>query len=90
MEPSLGTTTDASSSGNRINETGTDSNAGEAIAADGLHVPGVHDGFAVRNWLSRRNRERGMTWDRFNQLLERYPLPAAVAIHSVYRPQVNP
>jgi group II intron reverse transcriptase/maturase len=43
-----------------------------------------------RNWLSRRNRERGMTWDRFNQLLERYPLPAAVAIHSVRRPQVNP
>jgi hypothetical protein len=43
-----------------------------------------------RSWLSRRNRERGMTWDRFNQLLERYPLPAAVAIHSVYRPQVNP
>jgi group II intron reverse transcriptase/maturase len=43
-----------------------------------------------RNWLSRRNRERGMTWDRFNQLLERYPLPAAVAIHSVRRPRVNP
>jgi group II intron reverse transcriptase/maturase len=43
-----------------------------------------------RNWLCRRNRERGMTWDRFNQLLERYPLPAAVAIHSVRRPQVNP
>jgi group II intron reverse transcriptase/maturase len=43
-----------------------------------------------RCWLSRRNRERGMTWDRFNQLLERYPLPAAVAIHSVRRPQVNP
>jgi group II intron reverse transcriptase/maturase len=43
-----------------------------------------------RNWLSRRNRERGMTWDRFNQLLERYPLPAALAIHSVRRPQVNP
>jgi len=43
-----------------------------------------------RNWLSRRNRERGMTWDRFNQLLERYPLPAALAIHSVRRPRVNP
>jgi group II intron reverse transcriptase/maturase len=39
-----------------------------------------------RRWLSRRNRERGMTWDRFNQLLERYPLPPALAIHSVCRP----
>jgi RNA-directed DNA polymerase len=43
-----------------------------------------------RYWLSRRNRERGMTWDRFNQLLERYPLPAAVAIHSTYRRAANP
>jgi hypothetical protein len=38
MEPFLATTTDASESGNRINETGTDSNAGEAIAKDELHV----------------------------------------------------
>jgi len=38
-----------------------------------------------RYWLSRRNRKRQMTWDRFNRLLERYPLPAAVAVHSVYR-----
>jgi RNA-directed DNA polymerase len=43
-----------------------------------------------RVWLSRRNRERGMTWDRFNRLLESYPLPGAVAIHSVCRPRVNP
>ena len=43
-----------------------------------------------RYWLSRRNRERGMTWDRFNQLLERYPLPAAVAIHSTRRRTANP
>jgi RNA-directed DNA polymerase len=38
-----------------------------------------------RYWLSRRNRERSMTWDRFNRLLGRYPLPAAVAVHSVCR-----
>lgn len=38
-----------------------------------------------RYWLSRRNRERSMTWDGFNRLLERYPLPAAVAIHSAGR-----
>jgi group II intron reverse transcriptase/maturase len=38
-----------------------------------------------RYWLSRRNRKRSMTWDRFNRLLVRYPLPAAVAVHSVCR-----
>lgn len=43
-----------------------------------------------RYWLSRRNRARGMTWDRFNQLLARYPLAAAVAVHSIRRPAANP
>jgi len=38
-----------------------------------------------RYWLSRRNRQRSMTWDCFNRLLETYPLPAAVAVHSVCR-----
>lgn len=45
---------------------------------------------AWRKWLSRRNRERGMAWDRFNQLLDRYPLPAAVAVHSTYRRAARP
>lgn len=36
-----------------------------------------------RKWLSRRNRERSMTWDLLNRLLERYPLLPARAIHSV-------
>jgi group II intron reverse transcriptase/maturase len=35
-----------------------------------------------RKWLSRRNRERGMLWDVFNRLLQRYPLVPARAIHS--------
>lgn len=43
-----------------------------------------------RYWLSRRNCERSMTWDCFNRLLRRYPLPAAVAVHSVCRHQANP
>jgi group II intron reverse transcriptase/maturase len=37
-----------------------------------------------REWLSRRNRERGATWDVFTRLLGRYPLPAARVVHSVY------
>jgi RNA-directed DNA polymerase len=43
-----------------------------------------------RYWLSRRNRERTMTWDCFNRLLGRYPLPAAIAVHSVYRHAAKP
>ena len=37
-----------------------------------------------RKWLSRRNRERSMTWDVFNRLLERYPLAPARAVQSKY------
>jgi group II intron reverse transcriptase/maturase len=43
-----------------------------------------------RGWSSRRNRERGMTWDRFNHLLDKYPLPAALTIHSACHPAANP
>jgi group II intron reverse transcriptase/maturase len=38
-----------------------------------------------RKWLSRRNRRRSLNWERFNCLLRRYPLPPAIAIHSVCR-----
>ncbi len=43
-----------------------------------------------RYWLSRRNRERTMTWDCFNRLLEDYPLPPAIAVHSVCRNAAKP
>ena len=43
-----------------------------------------------RKWLSRRSRGAPFSWDRFNLLLKRYPLPAAVAIHSVCRQAANP
>jgi group II intron reverse transcriptase/maturase len=39
-----------------------------------------------KRWLSRRRRGGRMSWDRLNRVLERYPLPPAIAIHSVYRP----
>jgi group II intron reverse transcriptase/maturase len=38
-----------------------------------------------RKWLSRRRRRGTIPWDQFYRLLGRYPLPAPVAIHSVYR-----
>ena len=43
-----------------------------------------------RYWLSRRNRERTMTWDCFNRLLGVYALPPAIAVHSVCRHVVKP
>lgn len=43
-----------------------------------------------RKWLSRRTRGRPSSWDHFNLLLRRYPLPAAVVVHSVYRQVANP
>ncbi len=41
-------------------------------------------------WLSRRRRDGTIPWPRSNRLLERYPLPRAVVIHSVYRRTANP
>jgi RNA-directed DNA polymerase len=38
-----------------------------------------------RKWLSRRHRQGTMPWSRFRTLLQRYPLPAATVVHSVYR-----
>jgi len=49
--------------------------------------------FAVRRiWkraLSRRSA-KGMTWERFYQLEQAYPLPAAIAVHSTYRRAAKP
>ena len=44
MEPFLRNTTNASKFDNRVHETGTDSNVGETIAADGVHLAGLSDG----------------------------------------------
>jgi group II intron reverse transcriptase/maturase len=37
---------------------------------------------AWRKWLDRRSRQKDMPWDRFNRLLERYPLPRPRIVHS--------
>jgi group II intron reverse transcriptase/maturase len=36
-----------------------------------------------RQWLNRRSQKARMHWERFNRLLERYPLPRARIVHSV-------
>ncbi len=43
-----------------------------------------------RKWLSRRHRRGGYPWPQFTRLLERYPLPRPVVVHSVYRRAANP
>src|SRR6185295_2414593 len=43
-----------------------------------------------RYWLSRRDSRPPIPWDRFRLLLERYPLPAARVVHSVYVRAANP
>jgi len=40
---------------------------------------------AWRKWLSRRKRGLTISWEALNRLLERFPLPAARVVHSVYR-----
>jgi RNA-directed DNA polymerase len=38
-----------------------------------------------RKWLQRRKRRGFISWADFQRFLERYPLPPAVVVHSVYR-----
>jgi RNA-directed DNA polymerase len=38
-----------------------------------------------RRWLSRRHRKRKLDWDKFNRLLETFPLPPLRVVHSVVR-----
>lgn len=38
-----------------------------------------------RHWLDRRSRTSTMPWPRFARLLERYPLPPPIVVHSIYR-----
>ena len=38
-----------------------------------------------RKWLGRRHRGGAVPWERMYRLVERYPLPQAIVVHSVYR-----
>lgn len=38
-----------------------------------------------RYWLDRRSGQSKMGWDRFGDLLRRYPLPPPRVVHSIYR-----
>ena len=43
-----------------------------------------------QKWLNRRSHRAAMPWERFQGLLQRYPLPAPVLDHSVYRHVAKP
>jgi group II intron reverse transcriptase/maturase len=43
-----------------------------------------------RKWLERRSGRKTMPWPRFERLLERYPLPPPVVVHSIYPSAANP
>ena len=38
-----------------------------------------------KKWLSRRSQRAYSDWPRFRRLMERYPLPKPVVVHSVFR-----
>jgi RNA-directed DNA polymerase len=43
-----------------------------------------------RKWLSRRRRSGFLSWATFTRILQRFALPAAVVVHSVYRKAREP
>lgn len=40
-----------------------------------------HARYAWRHWLSRRNRKHNITWEMFEKLMAKFPLPASRTIH---------
>ena len=45
---------------------------------------------AWQRWLNRRGPRNGASWERFQQLLQHYPLPPAAVVHSVFRHAASP
>ena len=56
------------------------------ITGNGSALAGFHRRVTEiwRKWLSRRHRGPLIPWARFKRLLDRYPLPPARVVHSVY------
>jgi len=55
---------------------------GNGISLSRFHYQAVR---IWRKWLDRRSQRARMTWERFNRLLKRYPLPQATVVNSIYR-----
>lgn len=57
----------------------------EALARFHYYAAGIW-----RKWLNRRSNRARMHWRKFKRLLQRYPLPPPVVVHSVYRRSAKP
>ena len=55
---------------------------GNSVALSRFRHEAIH---VWRRWLSRRERDGDIPWEKFTRLLARYPLPPPIAIHSVCR-----
>jgi RNA-directed DNA polymerase len=57
------------------------------ITGNGLSLQWFRDGVLRiwKKWLARRRRRGFLSWAIFGRLLQRYALPPAVVVHSVYR-----
>jgi hypothetical protein len=44
----------------------------------------------TRKWLNRRSQNAGMTWERMQRLMKRYPLPTPRIVHSALARAANP
>jgi hypothetical protein len=42
-----------------------------------------------KKWLGRRSQRAYFKWAAFVRLMQRYPLPKPIVVHSVYRQQRN-
>lgn len=47
-------------------------------------------GLTWYKWLRRRAQKRTLSWERFNEMLIRYPLPSPRIVHSVFRTGASP
>jgi len=45
----------------------------------------LHVNRSWQQWLNSRNSRRYLTWEKFNMLLKRYPLPTPKIVHSVFK-----
>ncbi|MBM3271245.1 MAG: hypothetical protein FJZ01_26730 [Candidatus Sericytochromatia bacterium] len=41
-------------------------------------------------WLGRRSQKAKRSWEWFNQIKKRFPLPSPIAVHSILRHAANP
>jgi RNA-directed DNA polymerase len=54
-----------------------------------FNTPSIKDFFhetkkIIFKWLNRRSQRKSMTWDKFNQFMEKFPLPKVRIVHNLF------